>query len=125
MPRPTNTSTLIYTLLSPLASRQNQLFPCRQEKLCHTLEGYTARVDLEEEVRNTLYEGSGVYTPYPEGGTASVAHEGDTTKSAYLTFEICGMYKINWGTIDQESESNKYHTSEPNESAKAILEIPQ
>ena len=54
-----------------------------------------------------------------------MAHEGDPTKLGYLNFEICGMYKINWGKIDQESDSNKSHKSEPNKREKAILEIPQ
>ena len=52
-------------------------------------------------------------------------YEVETTKLGYLNFEICGMYKINWGKIDQESDSNKSHKSEPNKREKAILEITQ
>ena len=42
-------------------------------------------------------EGSeGNFKPDPEGGTASVDHEGDPTKSGYLNFDSSGVSKINW-----------------------------
>ena len=55
-----------------------------------------------------------MYTPDPEGGTASVSHEVDTNKLGCITFGPGGMYTINWGTLDQESESNKSPTCETN-----------
>ena len=71
-------------------------------------------------------EGGGVkFGQNHQGGTASVAHEGDPTKSGYLTFDPGGMSTINWGVLYQESESNKAYRYETNKSTKAILEMPQ
>ena len=62
---------------------------------------------------------------YPERGTASVAREGEPTKSGNLTFEPGGMSTINWRTLDQESYSNKASRGETNKITKSILEITQ
>ena len=59
-----------------------------------------------------------MYTPDPEGGTASVAHEVDPTKLGYITFGPGGMYTINWGTIYQDLEPNMSPTREPNKSQR-------
>ena len=58
-----------------------------------------------------------------EGGTVSVAYEGDPTKSVQLTFYPRGMSTINWSKLDQNSESNKASRGKKN--TKKILEIPQ
>ena len=52
-------------------------------------------------------------------------HEGETTKSGYLTFDLDGIFKINWRTLDQELDSNKASISGTNKITKAILEMPQ
>ena len=48
-------------------------------------------------------EGSeGNLKPYTEGGTASVARQGEPDKSGYLNFDPSGMYTINWRKLYQE-----------------------
>ena len=57
----------------------------------------------EGEVRHTP-EGGGVkFGQNHQGGTAIVAHEGDPTKSGYLTFDPGGLSTINCGLLYQDS----------------------
>ena len=51
--------------------------------------------------------GEGNLKPDPEGGTASVACEGDPIKSGYHTIDASGMSTTNKRKLLQESESNK------------------
>ena len=62
----------------------------------HTPERFAASVAYEGEVKHVPEDGGGKFGQYTEGGTASVAREGDHTKSGYFTFDPGGMYKINW-----------------------------
>ena len=45
--------------------------------------------------------GDGNFGQHTEGGSASVASDGDPTKSGYCTFDFGGIYTINWIAIDQ------------------------
>ena len=47
-------------------------------------------------------EGGGVkFGQNHQGGTASVAHEGDPTNSGYLNFDPGGISTINWGVLSR------------------------
>ena len=48
------------------------------------------------EVRHVPEGGGGNLVEDPEGGTASVASDGEPTKSGYLTFDPVEMSTINW-----------------------------
>ena len=50
----------------------------------------------EGEARQVPEGGGRNFGQDPEGGTVSVSHEGDPTKSGYLVFEPGGVYTINW-----------------------------
>ena len=107
MPRPTNPSTLLSTLLSPLASCHIQLRPHCKGRLGHAPERVTERVVCKVEV-GQVPEGCGRNFEHdPEGDTTSVAHEGYFANSGYLKFDSYGLSKISWGTLYQSSESNK------------------
>ena len=80
IPNPTNTYNLFYTLLSHLISWQRQLHPRCQWRVGHTPDRVTEIVAREGEVRHFPEGGGGNYVQDPEGGTASLACKGDTTK---------------------------------------------
>ena len=61
----------------------------------HT-ERVAKNVNLNVDVRHDPDGGGVNVVRYLEESTASVAHEGDTTKSGYLTFDLGGMYTIKW-----------------------------
>ena len=42
------------------------------------------------------YGGGGNFRQYTKVGTASVAHDVETTKKGYLTFKPGGMFTISW-----------------------------
>ena len=65
--------------------------------------------------------GGGNIVQYPEGGTASVACEGDPTKLWYLTFYPSGVSTINCRVLYPESESNESSRGTTNKSTKAVL----
>ena len=48
------------------------------------------------EVRHVQEGGGRNLGKYTDGGTASVASEGEPTKSGYLTFDPVEMSTINW-----------------------------
>ena len=73
------------------------------------------------ELGNVPDRGGGTFEQYPEGGTVSVAHKGDLTKSVYLNFDPSGMSTINWSKIDQESGSKKSSRWESNKITKVII----
>ena len=78
-PRPTNTSTIISTLISILASQKSRLHPHHQGRVGHVPSG-----------------GASNFKPDPVGGTASVYREGGPTKLEYLIFDPGGILKMNW-----------------------------
>ena len=107
-PRPTKPSNLISVFLSPLASWQCQLRAYRQGRLGRNPEISASRVDRGGELRHVSEGGGGNFGQDPEGGTSSVALEGELTKSGYLTFDPYGISTINWSpTGVQVSESNR------------------
>ena len=77
-------------------------------------ERVAAIVACEGEVRHIPEGSGGNFLQYPKGGTASVACEGDPTKSGHIKFYPLGMSTLNWSTLDQESESNKACIGETN-----------
>ena len=56
----------------------------------------TESVDCKGEVRNITKGGGVKFGQYTEGGTASVACVGDTTKPGYIFFDPGVKYTINW-----------------------------
>ena len=95
-PSPTNPSDVFSTLLSLLALRKYQLWPCYLERVGHPQERVKAIMASEGEMRNVPEGGGENFGQDPELGTGSVAWEGDTTKSDYLNFDPGGMSTIKW-----------------------------
>ena len=58
-------------------------------------EKVTASLACEQELGHSPEVSEGNLKKYPEEGTASVAREGEPTKSGYLTFHPSGMPTIN------------------------------
>ena len=114
IPRTTNISSLLSTLESPLASQQSQIQPFCRGRLVHTPKRVIESVDRERELGHVLYGGGGNFEQYPEGGTTIVAHEGDPTKSEYLTFDPGGISTIKCSpTGGQVSEYSRYPRGNP------------
>ena len=63
--------------------------------MVHAPDRVTASVAHNVEVRHVPEGGGGNFEKYPKGVTASVAREGDPTKSGYLNFDPGGMSTIN------------------------------
>ena len=96
MTRPTNNYNLISTLLSTLDSGQCQLNPRRRGRVGHSTERVATHVYHKGQVRYIPERDCGKFGQYPEGITASVAYEGDTTKSGCLNFDPGGNSTMNW-----------------------------
>ena len=94
IPTPPNTNRFYSTLLSPLDLRHFQLHPRRRGIMGDNPYNFTARSACEGESGQAPEESEGNLKPDPEGGTASVAREGDPTKLEYLTFDPSGMSTI-------------------------------
>ena len=72
------------------------VFPRRQGRVGHDPERVKASVDCKGKVKH-VPDGGGVnFGQYTEGGTASVAREGDTTKPGWVNFDPGGKYTIKW-----------------------------
>ena len=104
MPKTTNTSNLISTLITPLNSRQFQLRPRRQGRLGHAPERVIANAAPEVEVRNFLVGGGETYGKDPEGGTASMTCRGGEPNQGTLPFKQVECPKSTGG--QQESKSH-------------------
>ena len=88
--------------------------PRRQGSVGNVPERATQSVACEGEVRHHQDGRGRKFGQDTKGGTVSVAHEGDTTKSGYLTFEPGGMPTINRRkTGGQISESSRSHRGNP------------
>ena len=80
----------------------------------HTPEKVVAKLDREGEVRHDQEDSVRNFGQDPEGGTTSVVHEEESTKSGYLKFESGGMPTINWRKIGgQVSEYIRSLRGEP------------
>ena len=91
---PTNISNRLSTFLSPLASCQCQLCTRCRGRVGHPVERVAAIVSCEGEVGHLPEGCGGNFEQDIEGGTVSVAREGDPKNSGYLTFEPDGMTTI-------------------------------
>ena len=81
MTRPTKTSSLFSTLLSPFYLWQCQLRTSHRGRLDHAPERVTASMAHEGEVRHVSEGGGGNLGQYNEGGNTRVDCDGDPTKS--------------------------------------------
>ena len=93
--RTTETSSLISTFLYSLALLKFQLNPHCQGRVGHAPETVAEVMACEVEVRHVPEVGGRNFGQDPEGGTASVAHEGDPSNLRYIAFDPGGISKIN------------------------------
>ena len=97
------------------------MWPLERGRLGHAPERVTASVTCKGEVEHVQNRSDVNFEKYPEGGTTSVSHKGDPTKSGYLTFDPGGIHTINCSSLDQDSESNNSPRCEPNKITESIL----
>ena len=70
--------------------------PHQQDRMHDKPEKVKESLAFERELVQAPEGSEGNLKPDPEGGNASVACEGEPTKSVYLTFDPSGISKIKW-----------------------------
>ena len=87
--------------MSHLASRKILLKSLHQGIVGHSPDIFTSSVARKGKLGHSPEGDGGNFERYHEGRTTSVVRKVEITKSGYLIFGSCDMYKINWGELDK------------------------